>query len=53
MKVANPADLDHVEPIQFKLSDKARQVLIALVATLVPYAVAAIGVFAYHKQWFM
>jgi hypothetical protein len=53
MKTAIHTSIHHVEPIQFKLSDKARQVLIALVATLVPYAVAAIGVFAYHKQWFM
>ncbi len=53
MKTAIHTPIHHVEPIQFKLSDKARQVLIALVATLIPYAVAAIGVFAYHKQWFM
>lgn len=53
MKATASAHLEHVEPIQFKLSDKTRQVLIALVATLVPYAAAAIGVFAYHKQWFL
>lgn len=32
------------------LSPRAREVLFALTCTLIPYAVAAIALFAYHGQ---
>ena len=35
---------------RLQLSAKAREVLFALTCTLIPYAVAAIAVFAYHGQ---
>ncbi|MET7013418.1 hypothetical protein [Uliginosibacterium flavum] len=35
---------------RLQLSTQTRNVLFALICTLIPYAVAAIAVFAYHGQ---
>lgn len=51
MKLALPA---HTTPAtHLQLPARSREWLFALCCTLIPYAVAAIGVFAYHEQWFM
>lgn len=50
MKLALPAQPHH--PLHFHLSDRARELLLSACRTLLPYAVAALGVFAYHEQWF-
>ncbi len=49
MKLAIPAHGQHSLHIQ--LSERTRKVLFSLCLTLLPYALAAIGVFAYHEQF--
>jgi len=41
------------DPIRIHLSCKFKEVLLAITLTLIPYAVAAIAVFAHHRQWIM
>ncbi len=48
MKLAHPLHLPHA--LHFELSERSRQILFAIVCTLLPYVVAAIGVFAFHEQ---
>ena len=48
MKLALPST--HRAPFRIPLTERGREILLALVLTLIPYAVAAIGVFAYHGQ---
>jgi hypothetical protein len=36
---------------QLQLSQHAREILLTLCCTLIPYAIAAIGVFIYHEQF--
>lgn len=43
----------HFDPLHFDLSETTREHLFALTCVLIPYAIAAIAVFAYHGQWFM
>lgn len=49
MKLAVPAHTSHTFHLQ--LSERAGKLLFSLCVTLLPYAVAAIGVFAYHEQF--
>lgn len=34
------------------LGNRAKEAILAAFGTLLPYAIAALGVFAYHEQWF-
>lgn len=42
--------LHHHEPVHFHLSETLRRGLIVTLSVVLPYAVAAIGVFIYHGQ---
>lgn len=53
MKIALHTAIEGGTLAHLHLSDRTRKILIALVSTLTPYAVAAIGVFVYHKQFLM
>lgn len=49
MKLALPHPQLHTPHIH--LSARAREVIFSLICTLLPYLIAAIGVFAYHEQF--
>lgn len=48
MKIAHPVSLPHAP--HFEIPERARKILFAIVGALLPYAVAAIGVFVFHEQ---
>ncbi|MDO6387131.1 MULTISPECIES: hypothetical protein [Uliginosibacterium] len=49
MKLAHPVHIPH--GLHFTLSDRSRKILVAILSTLAPYALAALGVFVYHEQY--
>lgn len=49
MKTATPTQISHMP--HFQLSQRTREVLFSLCCTLIPYALAAALVFAYHEQF--
>lgn len=50
MKLAHPLEA-HTSP-RAHIASQRDDLLVALALTLLPYLVAAIGLFAYHEQWF-